>query len=443
MMTFEHIEQCVFIIVTIFATWLFIRNISRLRRNILLGKEIEPIDNQGTRWKLVVLNALGQRKMFKRPRPAILHFFVYVGFVIINIEVLEIILDGLTAKHRLFAAILGDKIYPVFISSFEFLGIMVWISCAIFLVRRNIVKVNRLNMPELNRWPRMDANIILITEIILMTAFITLDAADQTIQNRHFFLPPYFQTGQFLFSGQLANVFYHFSDSTLIAIERTGWWLHILGIFAFLNYLPYSKHLHILLSFPNTYYTRLTSSGKIENMPSVEKEVQLMLNPELASSEAPAEPGRFGAKDVTDLSWRDLLGAYSCTECGRCTSVCPANITGKALSPRKIMMDTRDRAEEIGRNIDQHGKDFKDEKSLLGDYITHEEIMACTTCQACVEECPVNINPLAIITELRRYTIMEEAKSPAEWNNMFGNIENNQAPWQFSPQDRFKWSEDV
>ncbi len=443
-MTFERIEQIVFILVTLAAIYIFARNIAKLRRNILLGKEIdEPIENKGERWKLLLLNALGQKKMFKRPIPAILHFFVYVGFVIINVEVLEIILDGLLGKHRLFAELLGEKIYPVFISSFEFLGIMVLISCVIFLIRRNILKVKRLNMPELNKFPRMDANIILITEVVLMTAFLTLDAADQTIQAKHFLYPPYFQTGQFYFSSFLVPAFINMSMKSLVMIERTGWWLHILGIFAFLNYLPFSKHLHIILSFPNTYYTRLKASGKFRNMPEIAAEVQLMLNPDAAVAPPAGEPGRFGAKDATDLSWRDVLGAYSCTECGRCTSVCPANITGKKLSPRKIMMDTRDRVEELGRNIDAHGKDFKDEKSLLGDYISHEEVLACTTCQACVEACPVNIDPLSIIVELRRYIIMEEAKSPNEWNVMFGNTENNQAPWQFSPQDRFKWADDI
>jgi ferredoxin len=442
-MNFERIEQIAFIILTIAATWYFIRNVRRLRRNIMLGKEIdEPIKDAGKRWKLLLLNALGQRKMFKRPIPAVLHFFVYVGFIIINVEVMEIVLDGLLGKHRLFAKTLGDA-YPAFISCFEFLALAVLISCAIFLVRRNILKVHRLNMPELNRFPKVDANIILVTEIVLMAAFLTLDGADQAIQNKHFFDPPYFQTGHFYFSSMLIAPFSHFTTPHLKMIERTGWWLHIIGIFAFLNYLPMSKHLHILLSFPNTYYTRLKPSGKIQNMPEVEKEVQLMLNPGAATSEPAAEPGRFGAKDVPDLSWRDVLGAFSCTECGRCTAVCPANITGKKLSPRKIMMDTRDRAEEIGRNLDTQGKDFKDEKSLLNDYITHEEILACTSCQACVEACPVNIDPLSIIIQLRRYTIMEEAKSPTEWNGMFANIENNQAPWQFSPQDRFKWADDV
>ena len=444
-MSFERIEQFIFILVTFSAIYLFFRNIAKLRRNILLGKEIdEPIGDKGIRWKLVFLNALGQKKMFKRPIPAILHFFVYAGFIIINVEVLEIVLDGLLGKHRMFAPILGPGIYPVFISIFEFLGIMVLLSCAIFLFRRNVLKVKRLNMPELNKFPRIDANIILITEILLMSAFLVLDSADQALQSHGAFAEHYINTGQFYFSNaMLVGWFSHFSNEQLVVIERTGWWFHILGIFAFLNYLPLSKHLHILLSFPNTYYTRLKPSGKLRNMPEITREVQLMLNPEAVVAEAPAEPGRFGAKDVTDLSWRDVLGAFSCTECGRCTSVCPANITGKKLSPRKIMMDTRDRAEEIGRNIDLHGKDFKDEKSLLGDYISNEEILACTTCQACVEACPVNIDPLSIIVELRRYVIMEEAKSPGEWNVMFGNTENNQAPWQFSPQDRFKWADEI
>ncbi len=443
-MSFERIEQFIFILLTGAAVFLFTKNIRKLRRNVLLGKDLaEPVTQSGLRWKRLFLNALGQKKMFKKPLPAILHLFVYAGFIIINIEILEIILDGILGVHRLFAPLLGEKWYPLFISCFEVLGFLVLISCVILLIRRNVIKVARLNMPELERWPKMDANIILITEIILMSAFLILDGADQTIQQKHFFYPPYFQTGTFFLSSYLVTPFIHLSMKQLVILERTGWWIHITGIFLFLNYLPLSKHLHILLAFPNTYYARIKNSGKMANVPEVTREVQLMLNPDAAVNEAPAAPGRFGAKDVPDLSWVDVLGAFSCTECGRCTAACPANITGKKLSPRKIMMDTRDRAEEIGRNQDLHGKDYKDDKSLLGDYISKEEILACTTCQACVEACPVNIDPLSIIVELRRYMIMEEADSPGEWNIMFSNTENNQAPWQFSPQDRFKWADDL
>lgn len=440
-----HIEQILFVILVITATAIFIKNGGRLVKSIRLGKKMEPITDQDKRWRRVFLNALGQKKMFKRPLPAILHLFVYAGFVIINIEVLEIMLDGIFNQHRLFSPILGFA-YPVFISIFEFLAIAVLISCVIFLIRRNVIKVKRLNMYELRRWPRMDANIILITEIVLMSAFLILNTADLVLQTKH--NPHYTETGIFFFSGMLMPLFEGLSDGQLVILERAGWWFHITGIFAFLNYLPFSKHLHILFAFPNAYFADVKPQGKMENMPDIAKEVQLMLNPEAAASaEPPAEPGRFGAKDIFDLNQRDLLGAFSCTECGRCTAMCPANITGKLLSPRKIMMDTRDRCEEVIRKVEndkiQDYKTYDDGKALIGDYITHEELLACTTCQACVEACPVNINPLSIISQLRRYMIMEEAKSPNAWNVMFSNIENNQAPWQFSPYDRFKWGEEM
>lgn len=435
----HYIQQLVFIIVSILAIGFFVKNINRISRNILQGKKIGSLENKKERWRLVVLNALGQKKMFKKPLPAFLHFFVYAGFIIINLEILEIMMDGVLGTHRLFAPVLGG-LYPVLINCFEFLGVMVIVSCIIFLVRRNLLKLKRFHKPEMTRWPRMDANIILFIEIGLMLAFLTLDAADQQLQkgaSEH-----YVQTGSFFFSSFLMPLFNGFGESTLIILERIGWWGHIIGVFIFMNYVPYSKHLHIFLSFPNTYYTKLESSGKISNMPEIQKEVQLMLDPSLATDAAASEPGRFGAKDVGDLTWKDLMGAYSCTECGRCTDVCPANITGKKLSPRKIMMDTRDRAEEIGNLKHKNGKDYEDGKALLGHYITHEEIFACTTCQACVEACPVNIDPLNIIQQLRRYSIMEEANSPGSWNNMFSNTENNQAPWQFSPSDRFNWSKE-
>ena len=434
------VSQIAFALLAATAVALFTRNVRRLIRNIRLAKPYWPADRKNERWRRLILNALGQKKMFKKPIPAFLHFFVYAGFIIINVEILEIILDGLLGQHRLFKPLLGD-IYPLLINFFEFLAITVLLGCAIFLVRRNILKVARLNSSDISRWPRMDANIILTTEIILMAAFLSMNAADQVLQGRgegH-----YIATGSFYFSSMLMPMFNSCSTGSLMMFERTAWWLHIIGVFAFLNYLPYSKHLHILFAFPNTWYSKLEPQGKMQNMPEIQREVQLMLDPSAAANmdAAPAEPGRFGAKDVVDLRTTDLLSAFSCTECGRCTSACPANITGKKLSPRKIMMDTRDRAEEIGRGMDKQGKDYKDEKSLLGDYISHEEIMACTSCQACVEACPVNIDPLSIINQLRRYIIMEEAASPGQWNTMFGNIENNQAPWQFSPADRFKWAD--
>jgi len=434
------ISQIIFLLLVTFAVGLFVRNMKRLIRNVKLGKPNWPNDQPNERWRRVLLNALGQKKMFKRPVPAILHFFVYAGFIIINVEILEIIIDGLFGTHRIFAPIIGS-LYAPFISFFEFLAWGVLIGCAIFLIRRNVVKVKRLNQVELNGWPRMDANTILIAEITLMVAFLTLNTADQVLQSRGH--EHYFNTGRFFFTGFMMPILNGLSTGQLVALERTCWWAHIIGVFAFLNYLYYSKHLHILFAFPNTYYSRLDPQGKIRNMPEIQKEVQLMLDPSTASNEPPAEPGRFGAKDVFDLQTTDLLGAFSCTECGRCTAVCPANITGKLLSPRKIMMDTRDRCEEIGRGQDKQGKDYKDEKSLLGDYITHEEIFACTTCQACVEACPVNIDPLNIIQQLRRYSIMEEGNAPGNWNTMFTSIENNQAPWQFSPGDRANWAEEL
>jgi ferredoxin len=437
----EYISQILFLILFAGAVALFVRNMKRLIRYVKLGKPNWPNDRPNERWKRVLLNALGQKKMFKRPIPAVLHFFVYAGFIIINVEILEIIIDGLFGTHRVFAPVLGTAIYGPFISFFEFLAISVLVGCAIFLIRRNIVRVKRLNHPDLKRWPLTDANTILIAEITLMVAFLTLNTVDQILQSRGH--AHYFYTGHFFFTGFLIPIFDGMLTTALVALERFCWWIHIIGILAFLNYLYYSKHLHILFAFPNTWYSKLDPQGKMKNMPEIQREVQLMLDPSAATGEAPAEPGRFGAKDVFDLQTTDLLGAFSCTECGRCTAVCPANITGKKLSPRKIMMDTRDRCEEIGRGMDKQGKDYKDEKSLLGDYITHEEIFACTTCQACVEACPVNIDPLNIITQLRRYAIMEETAGPGNWNIMFSSIENNQAPWQFSPMDRDAWRNEV
>lgn len=432
------VQQVLFIIVAAIAIYLFAKKVGEMRRNILLGRDKDVTDNPGQRWKNMVLLALGQKKMFKRPLPAILHLFVYVGFVIINAEILEIFLDGILGKHRLFAPMLGS-LYVMLIGFFEVLAALVLISCVIFLIRRNIVKVRRLNMKELNGWPREDANLILITEIVLMTLFLTMNTADLALQAQN--AEHYTTTAPFWITSHFAGAFSGMSVATLIAIERTCWWLHIIGIFAFLNYLPYSKHFHILLAFPNAYYSKLIPQGEVKNMPEIRNEVLYMMEPDKAppAGTEPAEHKRFGAKDVMDLSWKNLLDAYSCTECGRCTAVCPANLTGKKLSPRKIMMDTRDRLEEVGKNISAN-KEFKDDgKSLLHDYITVEELRACTTCQACVEACPVTIDPLAIIMDLRRNLVMEESNAPQEWNLMFGNIENNMAPWKFSPDDRDAW----
>jgi heterodisulfide reductase subunit C len=367
-----------------------------------------------------------------------MHFIIYAGFIIINIEVLEIGLDGVFGTHRLFLPYTG-AFYTFLINFFEILAVGVLTVCIIFLVRRNIIKLKRFISKDLDGWPRSDANYILLTEIILMTLFLTMNSADRALQLQG--AEHYHETGNFIFSGIIAPIFSGMSESSLIILERTCWWLHIIGIFAFLNYLPYSKHLHILLAFPNAYYGKLEPMGEMDNMQSVQNEVKYMMQPELAPTDA-APPAKFGAKDVFDLSWKNLLDAYSCTECGRCTAACPANITGKLLSPRKIMMDTRDRLEAVGKNISAN-KEFKDDGRNLFSHITIEELRACTTCNACVQECPVSISPLDIILELRRSLIMEDSNAPQEWNVMFGNIENNFAPWKFSPDDRDKWVEEL
>jgi heterodisulfide reductase subunit C len=437
----SYIPQILFIIIAAVAIWLFSKKIMTIRRNILMGKDAPFNDRKGERWKNVLLIAFGQKKMFRNPLVAVMHFFIYAGFIIINIEVLEIFIDGIFGSHRIFARF-GGIIYPYLIDAFEFLAVTVLLACVIFLIRRNVVKVKRLASPDLNGWPRNDANYILITEIILMSLFLTMNSTDTLLQQRGYGDYAGTPTGNFIFSGLFQPLFSGLSDSTLVGIERTCWWLHIVGIFAFLNYIPHSKHLHIFLAFPNAYYSRLQPMGKMNNMPAIQNEVLYAMQPELAPTNA-TPPATFGAKEVTDLSWRNILDAYSCTECGRCSAACPATITGKKLSPRRIMMATRDRAEDMGRNIEQNGEFKDDGKTLLHDYISVEELRACTTCNGCVQECPVNISPLEIILELRRSLIMEESNAPQEWNAMFSNIENNFAPWKFSPDDRDKWVEDV
>ncbi|RFS26285.1 (Fe-S)-binding protein [Chitinophaga silvatica] len=434
------VQELLFVILFGVAVYLFTLNARQIRKNILLGRDKDISDHPNERWKNVLLLAFGQKKMFRNPLVAVLHFFVYAGFLIINLEILEIILDGVLGTHRLFLPFLGVS-YAVFISAFEVLAALVILGCAIFLIRRNILKLKRFISKDLDGWPRSDANYILITEIALMLLFLTMNTADLALQAKG--AAHYLPTGNFLVSGLFAPLLSGFSDGALMGLERTCWWLHIAGILAFLNYLPYSKHLHIILAFPNAYFASLLPKGEMENMPSVQHEVQLMLQPELAAAAPPAENmPKFGAKDVNDLTWKNLLDAYSCTECGRCSAACPANITGKRLSPRKIMMDTRDRVTEVGKNIkDNKGTFVDDNKSLLHDYITEEELRACTTCNACVEECPVSISPLDIILQLRRYLVMEASSAPAEWTNMFSNIENNMAPWKFSMDDRDKWTE--
>lgn len=437
----QILSQILFVAISAVAIWLFSKRAGQIRRNILLGKDEDFSNEPGKRWKNVLLLAFGQKKMFRNPTVAIMHFVLYAGFIIINLEVLEIVLDGALGTHRLFAAPLGE-FYSFLINSFEFLAVGVVLFCIVFLVRRNVLKIKRFLSNDLNGWPRSDANYILITEIVLMGLFLTLNATDTLLQERGYGHYAEHPTGSFYFSSMLHPIFTGLSSETLVMIERIAWWAHIIGIFAFLNYLPYSKHLHILLAFPNAYYTRLEPQGKMKNMPEVQNEVLYAMQPELAPTDA-TPPAHFGAKDVFELSWRNLMDAYSCTECGRCTSACPANQTGKLLSPRKIMMATRDRLEDVGKNINQNGSFVADGKTLLHDYISVEELRACTTCNACVEECPVSISPLEIITELRRSLIMEESNAPQEWNGMFSNTENNFAPWKFSPDDRDKWVEEM
>jgi heterodisulfide reductase subunit C len=437
----QIVQQIAFILISGFAIGLFTIHIRQIIRNIQLGRKEKINGNPAQRWKNVLLLAFGQKKMFRNPLVAILHFFVYAGFLIINIEMLEIVLDGILGTHRLFAAPLSG-IYHFLIHSFEFLALLVIIACTVFLVRRNILKLKRFISKDLDGWPRSDANYILITEIALMSLFLTMNASDTLLQQRGVAHYADANTGNFLISQYLHPLLNSINSGTLEIIERICWWLHIVGVFAFLNYLPYSKHLHIILAFPNAWYAKLTPMGKMVNMPSVQNEVLYAMQPERAPTDA-APPQKFGAKDVTDLSWKNILDAYSCTECGRCSAACPANQTGKLLSPRKIMMATRDRAEAIGKNINKN-KEFKEDgKTLLHDYISVEELRACTSCQACVQECPVSIDPLDIILQLRRYLIMEESNAPQEWNVMFSNVENNFAPWKFSPDERDKWTKEM
>ncbi len=438
----ELVQQISFIILVGVAVFLFWQKVKEIRANINLGKDEDISDHKSERWKNVMLLALGQKKMFRYPLVGVMHFVIYAGFIIINIEIFEIILDGLLGTHRLFANPLG-AFYTFVIDFFEILAVAVLLACVIFLVRRNILKLRRFISHELDGWPRTDANLILITEIILMSLFLTMNSADRALQLQG--NPHYGNHGSFIFSGWLAQSMEHLKPATLMAIERTCWWLHITGIFAFLNYLPYSKHFHILLAFPNTYYKRIIPKAEMRNMKNVQQEVQYMLKPETApaNGEAQTQEMSFGAKDIFDLKWKNLLDAYTCTECGRCTAACPANLTGKVLSPRKIMMETRDRMHDVRNNIKANGSFKDDGKTLVHDYITVEALRACTSCNACVEECPVGINPLDIIFSLRRGLIMEESNAPAEWNAMFSNVENNFAPWKFSPDDRDNWAKEM
>lgn len=418
----------------------FTINVKKLIRNIKLGQDVDRTDNPSARWKNMTMVALGQSKMVKRPIAGFLHIVVYVGFVIINIEVIEIIIDGLFGTHRVLSFMGG--FYDFLIGSFEILALLVLVTVIIFWIRRNVTKIGRFASADLDGKPRNDANYILYFEVVLMTLFLLMNAADFHLQNLG--IGHYNQAGSFPISQYIAPIFNGMSEGLVVIIERTAWWLHIAGILVFLNYLYFSKHLHILLAFPNTFYADLNPKGKLNNLQSVTNEVKLMMDPSADPFAAPANPdavpAKFGASDVQDLNWVQLLNAYSCTECGRCTSSCPANQTGKKLSPRKIMMDTRDRLEEVGRNIDLNKGVFVDDgKSLLNDYITPEELWACTTCNACVEECPINISPLSIIIDMRRYLVMEQSAAPMELNNMMSNIENNGAPWPYNQMDRLNW----
>ena len=434
----SYLPNILFAITLVLGIGFFVKNIRKLKRNIKLGKDVDVSDNKSQRLKNMIRVALGQGKMTRRPIAGILHIIVYLGFIIINIEVLEIIIDGLLGTHRIFSTI--GSLYGVLIGSFEILAVLVLVAVILFWIRRNVIKIKRFWNSEMTSWPKNDANYILYFEMVLMSLFLIMNATDISFQAM--------ESGNII-SQYIAGWFSGFSENTLHLIERIAWWLHIIGILVFLNYLYYSKHLHILLAFPNTFYASVNPKGQFDNLSSVTKEVMLMMDPTADPFAAPAEgedseePEKFGASDVTDLNWVQLLSAYTCTECGRCTSSCPANLTGKKLSPRKIMMDVRDRLEEVGKNIDTNKGVFQDDgKQLLDNYITKEEIWACTTCNACVEECPVSISPLSIIMDMRRYLVMEQSAAPMELNNMMTNIENNGAPWPYSQMDRLNWKDE-
>ncbi len=432
------IPNIIFAVVLILGIGFFAKNIKKLRRNILLGKDVDRSDNSSERWNNMIRIALGQSKMVSRPVSGILHIIVYAGFLIINVEVLEIIIDGLVGTHRVFSFMGG--FYAFLIGTFEVLAVLVLASVIIFWLRRMVLRIPRFWNKEMKGFPKNDALYILYFEMVLMSLFLIMNATDASFQEAGIGNP---------ISSLLYPLFENMSAGTLHLIERVCWWVHIVGILVFLNYLYYSKHLHILLAFPNTYFANLKPKGQFDNLESVTNEVKLMMDPDADPYASPAEgeenavPEKFGASDVTDLNWVQLMNAYTCTECGRCTSSCPANLTGKELSPRAIMMKTRDRLEEVGKNIDTNGGEFKDDgKQLLNDYITPEELWACTSCNACVEECPVNIDPLSIITDMRRYLVMEESAAPQELNMMMTNIENNGAPWQYSQMDRLNWKDE-
>lgn len=439
----SYLDNILFAILLVVGFGFFAASVKKIIRNINLGVDVDRKDNPKARWKNMALIALGQSKMVRRPVAGILHIFVYVGFVIINIELLEIIIDGLFGTHRIFAPYLG-VVYDVLIASFEILAVLVIFAVTVFWIRRNFIRLKRFIHSDLNGFPKSDANYILYFETVLMILFLLMNAADYHLQN----VPGgiFHKAGSFPISQFIAPIFNGMSNELVVLLFEVFWWLHIAGILVFMNYLYFSKHLHILLAFPNTYFANLKPEGQFDNLASVTNEVKLMMDPNAdpfaaaQPADENAAPSKFGASDVQDLNWVQLLNAYTCTECGRCTSSCPANQTGKKLSPRKIMMDTRDRLTEVGKNIDANkGVFVPDNKSLLNDYITAEELWACTSCNACVEECPVNISPLSIIMDMRRYLVMEQSAAPMSLNAMMTNIENNGAPWQYSQQDRLNW----
>ena len=445
-MLLELLPNVLFVVLLAVAVGLFAKNVKKINRNIRLGRAIDRNDRSNERWANMARIALGQSKMVKRPIAGILHIVVYIGFILINIELLEIVVDGILGTHRIFAPYLGG-FYNVLIGSFEILAALVLVAVIIFWCRRNVIRIQRFWKDEMKGWPKLDADLILYFEVVLMGLFLTMNGADLAIQTQFPDAPHYMQAGAFPVSQYLLPLFEGSDLSSLILVERSAWWMHIIGIFIFLNYLYYSKHLHILLAFPNTYFANLNPKGQFGNNPNVTAEVQLMMDPNadpFAAGDDTAEVEKFGASDVMDLNRIQLLNAYTCTECGRCTSECPANQTGKKLSPRKIMMDTRDRLTEVGDNMGKNKGTFVDDgKQLLGDYISHEELWACTSCNACVEACPVNIDPLSIIMDMRQYLVMEESAGPSDLNNMMSNIENNGAPWPFNQQDRANWAQEL
>ena len=438
----DFLNNVLFAIVLAIGFGYFFMNVKKIIRNIKLGTAVDRSDNPKERWKNMAMIALGQSKMVKRPVAGILHIVVYLGFIIINIELLEIIIDGLFGTHRVFAFLGGT--YDFLIGSFEILAVLVLLAVFTFWTRRNIIRLKRFISSDLNGYPKNDANYILYFEVVLMSLFLLMNASDLHLQQVPGGFSHFIKAGSFPISQFIEPIFNGMSNELVMLLSEAFWWLHIIGILIFMNYLYFSKHLHILLAFPNTYFANLKPQGQFDNLSSVTNEVKLMMDPNADPFAAPADanaaPSKFGASDVMDLNWVQLMNAYTCTECGRCTSSCPANQTGKKLSPRKIMMDTRDRLEEVGRNIDKNkGVFVPDSVSLLNNYITAEELWACTSCNACVEECPINISPLSIIIEMRRYLVMEQSAAPMELNNMMSNIENNGAPWPYNQMDRLNW----